>query len=167
MSARFLPHPILTAILAVVWVLLVNDFSWGALTFGLLLGVFIAKLTSAYWPERPKIGDPLAIIGYAGIVLYDILISNVLVAYLVLFRRGESLRSHFIVVPLDVKSPEAIAMLAGTITMTPGTVSADLSADLSADNRSLLVHCLDVADTNEAVATIKSRYERRLMRIFG
>jgi multicomponent K+:H+ antiporter subunit E len=163
MSARFLPHPILTVILALVWVLLVNDFSWGALIFGLLLGVFIAKLTSAYWPERPKIGDPLAIIGYAGVVLYDILVSNVLVAYLVLFRRGDSLRSHFIVVPLDVKSPEAIAMLAGTITMTPGTVSADLSAD----NRSLLVHCLDVADTNEAVATIKSRYERRLMRIFG
>lgn len=163
MSARFLPHPILTVILAVVWVLLVNDFSWGALIFGLLLGLFIAKLTSAYWPERPKIGDPLAIIGYAGVVLYDILVSNVLVAYLVLFRRGDSLRSQFIVVPLDVKSPEAIAMLAGTITMTPGTVSADLSAD----NRSLLVHCLDVADANDAVATIKSRYERRLMRIFG
>jgi len=163
MSARFLPHPILTVILALVWVLLVNDFSWGALIFGLLLGVFIAKLTSVYWPERPKIGNPSAMIGYAGIVLYDILVSNVLVAYLVLFRRGESLRSQFIVVPLDLKSPEAIAMLAGTITMTPGTVSADLSAD----NRSLLVHCLDVADSHDAVATIKSRYESRLMRIFG
>lgn len=163
MSARFLPHPILTVILALVWVLLVNEFSWGALIFGLLLGAFIAKLTSAYWPERPNIRNPLAMIEYAGVVLYDILVSNILVAYLVLFRPGDSLRSQFIVVPLDVKSPEAIAMLAGTITMTPGTVSADLSAD----NCSLLVHCLDVADTTAAVATIKQRYERRLMRIFG
>jgi len=162
MSARLLPHPILTVILASVWVLLINDFSWGTLAFGMLLGVFIARLTSVYWLGRPKIGNPLAIVEYTAVVLYDILISNILVAYLVLFRRGDSLRSQFIVVPLDVKSPEAIAMLAGTITMTPGTVSADLSAD----TRSLLVHCLDIADAGGTVATIKTRYERRLMRIF-
>ena len=64
--------------------------------------------------------------------------------------------------PLDLQSPEAIATLAGTITMTPGT----LSADVSADGRSLLVHCLDVSDVPATIAAIKSRYESRLMRIF-
>jgi multicomponent K+:H+ antiporter subunit E len=162
MLARFLPHPILTVILALFWVLLINAFSWGALIFGLVLGVAIAALTSAYWPGRPKVGNPRAMIEYAAIVLYDIVLSNIQVAYLVLFRKGDSLRSQFVVVPLDLKSPEAIAMLAGTITMTPGTVSSDLSAD----GRSLLVHCLDVNDADETVTTIKSRYESRLMRIF-
>lgn len=162
MRARLLPHPVLSAILAVVWVLLVNDFSWGAAVFGLLLGLAIARLTSAYWPSRPRIRNPLAIVDYAVVVLYDIVVSNLQVAYLVLFRRGAGLKSQFVAVPLDLKSPEAIATLAGTITMTPGT----LSSDLSADGRSLLVHCLETTDPADTIATIKSRYERRLMRIF-
>lgn len=162
MRTRFFPHPLLILVLAVCWVLLVGDYSLGAAVFGLMLGWGIAMLTRAYWPERPKVRDPLAMIEFAEIVLYDILISNLQVAYLVLFRRGESLRSQFVRVPLDLKSPEAIAALAGTITMTPGT----LSADLAADGRSILVHCLDTDDPAGTVAAIKSRYERRLERIF-
>jgi multicomponent K+:H+ antiporter subunit E len=159
---RIFPHPLLSLALAVVWVLLVNDFSIGNLVFGLILGVAIAKITSPYWPGRPKIRNPLAIMEYGLVVLWDIVVSNVQVAYLVLFRRSESLRSRFITIPLDLKSPEAIAVLAGTITMTPGTVSADLSAD----GHSLLVHCLETDDPEGTVASIKSRYESRLMRIF-
>jgi len=162
MRERIFPHPFMAVILAVVWVLLVNEFSWGNALFGLLLGVGIAKLTSAYWPERPKIRDPLAIAGFIAVVLWDIVVSNIQVAKLVLFRRGDSLRSQFLVVPLDITSPEAIATLAGTITMTPGTVSADMSAD----GRALLVHCLETDDPEGTVAAIKSRYEQRLMRIF-
>jgi multicomponent K+:H+ antiporter subunit E len=159
---RIFPHPLLSLVLAVVWVLLLNDFSIGNFVFGLILGVAIAKITSPYWPGRPKIRNPLAIMEYGLVVLWDIVVSNVIVAYLVLFRRSESLRSRFITIPLDLKSPEAIAVLAGTITMTPGTVSSDLSAD----GRSLLVHCLETDDPESTIATIKSRYESRLMRIF-
>lgn len=162
MRLRLLAHPVLTLTLAVVWVLLANDFSWGAMAFGLLLGFAVASITSAYWPGEARIRRPAAIAAYGFIVLWDILVSNVQVAYLVLFRRGESLRSRFIVVPLELHSPEAIAVLAGTITMTPGTVSADLSAD----GRALLVHCLETSDPAATVAAIKQRYESRLMRIF-
>lgn len=162
MRKRFLPHPLLTCILAVVWVLLVNDFSLANFVFGLLLGLAVAKLTAVYSPGRSTIRNPLAIMEYAAVVLWDILVSNVQVAYLILFRRGDSLKSTFITVPLVLTSPEAIATLAGTITMTPGTVSADLSAD----GRSLLVHCLDTDDPDATVSAIKSRYEHRLARIF-
>ena len=162
MRERIFPHPFMAVILAIVWVLLVNEFSWGNALFGLLLGIGIAKLTSAYWPGRPKIRDPLAIAGFVVVVLWDIVVSNIQVAKLVLFRRGDSLRSQFVVVPLELTSPEAIATLAGTITMTPGTVSVDMSAD----GRALLVHCLETDDPEGTVAAIKSRYEQRLMRIF-
>lgn len=158
-----LRHPVLIAVLALVWVLLVNDFSWGALVFGVLLGAAITAITSSWWPDGVKLRNPLAMIEYAGIVLWDIVVSNVQVAYLVLFRRGDSLQSQFVTVPLALESPEAIATLAGTITMTPGT----LSADVSADGRSLLVHCLETTDPAGTVAGIKSRYESRLMRIFA
>ena len=154
--------PLLIVALAAVWALLVNDLSPGTIVFGLLLGTAIAALTNAYWPEQPRIRNPRAIAGFVLVVLYDIVVANLQVAYLVLFRRGDSLRSQFVAVPLNLKKPEAIALLAGTITMTPGTVSADVSAD----RRALLVHCLDTGDPDAVVADIKSRYEARLMRIF-
>lgn len=162
MPGRLLPHPILTLFIALVWVFLVNELSAGAVVLGLVLGLLIPIVTSAYWPGRPHPRAPLRIVEYALIVLWDIVVSNFLVAYLILFRRGDSLRSCYVTVPLDLTTPEAITALAGTITMTPGTVSADLSADGSA----LLVHCLETDDPAGVVATIKTRYERRLKRIF-
>jgi multicomponent K+:H+ antiporter subunit E len=96
-------------------------------------------------------------------VLWDIVAANFQVARLILFRRNRDLRSRWLVVPLELRSAEAITTLAGTISLTPGTVSADVAAD----GRSLLVHALDVADDAAEVARIKSRYEARLMRIFA
>jgi multicomponent K+:H+ antiporter subunit E len=67
-----------------------------------------------------------------------------------------------VTVPLELRTPEAITTLAGTITMTPGT----LTADVSAEGHALLVHCLDAPDPDAVRDEIKSRYERRLMEIF-
>lgn len=162
MRRRLLPHPLLTATIALVWVFLTNDVSPASAILGLAVGIVVPLLTRAWWPQRPALRWPLAVAEYMAIVLWDIVVSNVQVAWLVLFRRGRSLRSRFVSVPLDLSSPEAITALAGTITMTPGT----LTADVSADRRALLVHCLDTADPDATAAGIKHRYERRLKRIF-
>ncbi len=79
-------------------------------------------MTRAYWPDRPKIARPLKVVEYILIVIWDILVANVQVAAIILFRRNENIRSAFITVPIEVTSPEAITILAGTITMTPGFV---------------------------------------------
>ncbi len=162
MAARLIPQPILTLVIAAVWVALVNDVALGHVVLGIALGLAIPWLTSVYWPDRPVVKHPLLVLAYMSIVAWDIIVSNVQVAYLVLFRRGESLRSRFVSVPLELNTPEAITILAGTITMTPGTVSADLCADGSA----ILVHCLETDDPDATVRQIKSRYERRLKEIF-
>jgi multicomponent K+:H+ antiporter subunit E len=57
----------------------------------------------------------------------------------------------------------SISLLASIVTMTPGTVSADVSEG----NTSLLVHALDCDDPDALVAEIKQRYEKPLMEIFG
>jgi multicomponent K+:H+ antiporter subunit E len=162
MPGRLLPHPLLTLTITLVWLLLANEVSVGHLVLGLILGILVPQFTSVYWPDTVRVRNPAAILGYALVVLWDICVSNVQVAYLVLFRRSDTLRSRFVVVPLDLRTPEAIAVLAGTITMTPGTVSADTSAD----GRTLLVHCLETDDPDAVAAQIKHRYERRLKEIF-
>lgn len=162
MLARSFPHPMLSILVAILWVLLTNDFTVGTLVLGGLIGWGIPLVTSIYWPDSARVRNPLAILEYCAVVLKDIVVSNIQVARLVLFRRGDSLRSGYITVPLELQSAEAITVLAGTITLTPGTVSADICAD----GRSLLVHCLELDDPDAAVASIKERYERRLLEIF-
>ncbi|HLW27549.1 MAG TPA: Na+/H+ antiporter subunit E [Kiloniellales bacterium] len=163
MLNRVIPHPLLTLVLAAVWLLLMNDFSVGALFLALLLGLLIPYFTRRFWPNAPTLRRPWKIVTYSLLVLWDIVTANVQVAYLVLFRRNDEMKPAFVSIPLEVQSPEAIAVLAGTITMTPGTVSSDLSSD----QKSLLVHCLDAPDPEAIARDIKGRYEARLKEIFG
>lgn len=162
MIARLIPHPLLTVLLIVVWQMLVNDVTPGSLLLGLVFGILIPILTGPYWPDRPKLKRPLKFIAFALIVLWDICVANIVVAKIILFRRNAEIRSQWISIPLELTSPEAITVLAGTITMTPGTVSADVSAC----GRALLVHCLDADDPDAVRDEIKTRYERRLKEIF-
>lgn len=162
MLTRLFPHPGLSAMLVVVWLLLLNSLTVGGLVLGLLVGILVPQLTAPFWPNRPQLSFGWPLLEYLAVVIWDIAIANFLVARLILFRRNRDLRSHWLVVPLELRSPEAITTLAGTISLTPGTVSADISAD----GRALLVHALDVDDEAADVARIKQRYERRLMRIF-
>lgn len=162
MIARLLPHPLLTLLLVAVWQMLVNYVSLGTLVFGLILGILIPLLTAPYWPDRPRLKNPAMIVEFILIVLWDIVVANVSVAKIILFKRNQDMSPTWVTVPLDLRSPEAITVLAGTITMTPGTVSADVAADGS----SLLVHCLDATDPDAVRDDIKQRYERRLREIF-
>jgi multicomponent K+:H+ antiporter subunit E len=162
MLRKLFPHPFLTLTLTAVWLALMNVISPGHAVFGLILGTIIPLMTAAYWPDRPRLRAPLKIAAYVLIVLWDIAKSNFIVARIVLFMPLSQLRPAFLTVPLDLRSPEAITVLAGTITMTPGTVSADLSAC----GRAILVHALHAPDPAGTVAEIKSRYESRLKEIF-
>jgi len=72
------------------------------------------------------------------------------------------LEPRFIWVPIDLQNPLAIEALAGIVTLTPGT----LTADVTADRRYLLVHAFDVDDEAAVIAQIRSRYEAPLSKIF-
>ena len=158
-----LPHPLLTLLMALVWILLQNEFSAGMFVFGIILGILIPRLTAQFWPDRPLGFNPGRMVTYSLVVIWDIMVANVQVAWIVLTRPNDKLRPAWIVVPLDLRQPEAITILAGTITLTPGTVSADLSDG----GHSLLVHALDAPDPDAIRDEIKHRYERRLKEIFA
>lgn len=159
---RWLPHPLLSVVLVMVWMLLLNSFTMGGLVMGMLLGTVIPIITSSFWPERPPIRAYGRAFMFMLLVAWDVVVANIHVARLIIFKPASQLRTRWVTVPLELTSPEAITVLAGTITMTPGTVSSDLSAD----GRSLLVHCLDAPDAEATVMEMKTRYEARLKRIF-
>ena len=112
-------------------------------------------------PERPRLKAWGTIVRLGLVVLRDILVSNVDVARRVLGPE-RAIRSRFVWVPLAIRDPHGIVALAGIITMTPGT----LSSELSEDRRFLLVHALHCDDEAALVADIKARYEAPLVEIF-
>ena len=156
------PHPALTLILLVTYVLLTDSLGINSWVMGFFIGIVVPILTHPFWPDRPRTPRPFKLLMFMLLVIWDILVANIKVAFIILFRSNASMRSDWVVIPLDLKTPEAITMLAGTITLTPGT----LSADLSDTGRCLLVHALDTADPEQEAKDIKHRYERRLKEIF-
>lgn len=161
MTLRLLPHPLLTPILTVIWLLLNNSFTPGNLLLGVLLGWLIPLFTLPFWPETVRIHKPWLLLRFIAVFLIDVFIANLAVARRIL-GHPERLQPAFIEVPLALESELAISFLANTICLTPGTVSALLSPD----RRMLLVHALDAPDPDAVRASIKSRYEIPLKAVF-
>lgn len=162
MHRRLFPHPLLSLTLFVTWMLLVNQFKIGSLVMAGFLATVIPLLTSVWWPDRPRVRHPLRLASYCLMVLWDVIVANFQVARIVLFMPADQIKSAWIAVPITLTSPEAITLLAGTITMTPGT----LTADMSGCGRVLLVHSLHAPDPDAVRDDILARYEARLKRIF-
>lgn len=159
---RLFPHPLLSILLFTTWMLLVDRLALGSAVMALFLCIVIPMMTAAYWPKRPVIHNIPAFAVYCLLVMWDIVIANIQVAKIILFYPNSRIKSTFIAVPISLTSPEAITMLAGTITMTPGTVTADMSSCGTV----LLIHSLHAPDPDAIRDEILTRYEARLKRIF-
>jgi multicomponent K+:H+ antiporter subunit E len=158
---RLLPQPLFSLFLLVVWLLLVNTVAAGQVVLGTLLAVALPLLTQRFWPDRPRIHSPWKLLRYIATLLWDIGLANLTVARLIL-GPTRKLRPAFIHLPLDLHNEFAISVLASTISLTPGTVSSDLSPD----RKTLLIHALDVESEAAVIAHIKQRYEQPLREIF-
>ncbi|MEQ5802355.1 Na+/H+ antiporter subunit E [Halomonas sp. H10-9-1] len=157
----WLPHPLFSLFLALLWLLMINDFSMAHALLGLVLGVAIPLVTHAFWPEEARIRRPLPLLRYLLVLLMDILRSNLVVALRIL-RPARHLTPGFFTYPLALEDDFAITILASTISLTPGTVSIHYDAEAN----TLLVHALHLEDEAEAIAGIRERYEQPLEEIF-
>lgn len=158
----WLPHPVLSLLLVLVWLLLVAEISLAHILLALFLAWSIPMLCRPFLKGLPSVRNAFAALKLVAVVTYDIVVANITVARLVLGPTAR-LKPAFVQVPLTLTQPMSISLLASIITMTPGTVSSDLSKD----NKLLLVHALDCSDPQALVADIQQRYEKPLLEIFG
>lgn len=162
MMARLLPNPFLTLTFWAIWVALGNEWSAAQVLSGLLVALLIPMLMRPFWRPTARVRRPLLLVLFLLHMQRDIVVANLAVARRILgpVRR---LRPAFVEVPLDVHDDFVITLLTSVISLTPGTVVADVSPD----RRRLLVHALDTRDPSAVIHDIKHRYERPLMEIFG
>ena len=157
-----LPYPLLSAALVVLWLLLNQSISAGHVILGSLIAVLASWAMAALRPDKPRIRRPGAALRLAGLVLIDILRSNLAVGRIIVRFREPGVNAGFMTIPLDLRSRQGLAVLSIIITSTPGTVWVNYDAAKG----TLLLHVLDLIDETVWIRTIKDRYERRLMEIF-
>lgn len=159
---RLLPAPLMSAAIALFWLILNNTLDPAHLVLAALLAVGLPLIYVRLLEQRPRLRAPGTALRLIGVVLYDVVKSNFEVALLILGPAAR-VRSRFVHVPCELDDPHAAAILAGIVTMTPGTLSVDLSPDL----RTLTIHSLHAPDPQQIVTAIKTRYEKPLAEIFG
>ncbi len=158
---RWFPHPLVSVIVGLSWLMLNHSLDAGTILMALILAVGIPRLVRPFIARTPNI-DWLPAIQLFFVVLWDIIVSNIKVAKLVL---GPMHKMHpkWFRIPLETQHEEVNTLLAMIITTTPGTVSAGIDQDRG----DILVHALSADDTEAEIQNIKDRYEKPLMQIFG
>ncbi|MEP4546264.1 MAG: Na+/H+ antiporter subunit E [Saccharospirillum sp.] len=159
---RLLPFPYLSLLLLIVWLLMNNSMSPGQILLGLIFALLIPLGTSSMRKNQPTLKKPLSAAKYLLMLMGDIIVSNVEVAIQVL-GPVRKINPGFIAVPLDITQDLPITLLASSISLTPGTVSIEVSED----KRWLYVHVLNLVNEADTIANIKQRYESPLKEIFG
>ena len=169
---KWLPTPYRSLLLFIVWLLLNNSVSMGHIVLATILAIIIPIATSPFRTEQPLILKPGIAFRHFLLVLYDIITANMQVAILIL-GPNKKLPPGFVKVPLDLTQTLPITILASTVSLTPGTVSAEvypwvesLSKDEEPQERFLLIHVLNLEDEEALIKTIKDRYEAPLKEIF-
>ncbi|MFL6549766.1 MAG: Na+/H+ antiporter subunit E [Povalibacter sp.] len=156
--------PVLLAVaLFAMWLLLNNSFSLGQIILGAVLATFVARGSLDMRPLQPSIKRLHVALLLVLKVLLDILKSNIAVGRVVLgLTGGRPVTPGFMGVPLELRDPHGLAMLAVILTATPGTIWVEFDEE----THHLMLHVLDLQDESRWINTIKQRYERPLMEIF-
>ena len=161
---RLLPHPLLSSALWFGWLALNNSIAPAHILLGAMLAWVLPltglHLTDGTWP-RLRSHRFLVALRLGLRILVDIVVSSAEVTRRV-FGPESAIRPGFVRVPIDLKDEWAITALAGIVTLTPGTLTADVALDRSY----LLVHALHVDDAAAIIAAIKTRYEAPIKEIF-
>ena len=157
---RWFGHPLLSVLLAISWLLLQHTLAPFHLMSAVLIGLAVPRLLHGFLPVSGSM-RMWPVVRLLGVVLWDIVVSNLTVARLVLGPMSTMLPA-WITLPLALSHPTAISLLASIITTTPGTVSCTIDEQ----GRHILVHALNCTDPAQMVADIQARYERPLQAIF-
>jgi multicomponent K+:H+ antiporter subunit E len=158
---RLLPFPLRSAVLLAIWLMLNQSLHPAHWLLGGCIAVALPLALATLTPRSAALRSAIPALRLLGLFLKDIVVSNFEVAWRILGPE-RAIQPRFVWVPLATRNQLGLTVYASMITMTPGT----LSVDITPDQRWLLVHAFNVRDTEALVRDLHARYERPLMEIF-
>jgi len=147
-------------VLAVSWAVITGEFTPGNFAIGFALGAAILLLTHGPREASLYLRRARQAAGFAGFFLWELVLANLRVAYDIVTPRHH-MRPGIVAVPLDARSDAEICALANLVTLTPGT----LSLDVSPDRRVLFIHAMYIDDPEALRRQIKEGFERRVLEL--
>lgn len=157
---RWFPHPFVSCLVALSWLMLASAIDTTNLVTALFLGILVPRLVKPFIARTPDIHWGPAV-RLSCVVLWDIIVSNFRVARLVI-GPTKNLHPKWYRVPLETEHEQVNTLLAMIITTTPGTVSAGIDQERG----DILVHALSSDNVELDIQEIKFRYEKALLEIF-
>ena len=148
-------------LMAITWAVATGQFSVANLLLGFSLGFLILLFVQRFIGPSEYFAKVPQVLRFAPFYLWQLMLANLRVAYDIVTPRHH-MRPGVIAIPLDAETDAEITLLANLITLTPGT----LSLDLSADRRTLYVHAMYIDhDVDETRRQIKEGLERRVLQV--
>ena len=155
--------PVLWLALVCMWLMLSGRITIGQTLLGMLAALAAVAGLRLLQGPRAKQRRLLPALRLAGTVVLDVVRSNLEVAALVLKPKARRHGAGFVDIPLALRDPAGLAVLACIITATPGTSWAGYDSGSGV----LTMHVLELADDETSIGVIRNRYERPLLEIFG
>ena len=160
---RWLPHPVVSAFLLGIWLLLAQSVAPGDVILGVVVAVLIPILVRGLQPiGYPRIRKPRVLVHLLARSSIEIVRSCFNVTWIIMLGRRRGVNAQFLRIPLDLRNPFGLAVLSCLINVTPGTVWAEI---LPGTN-DLALHVFDLHDEQWWIDTIKNAYEKPLIEIF-
>jgi multicomponent Na+:H+ antiporter subunit E len=151
---------LLNLLLAIVWVALTGEYEAGNFAVGFILAFLVLRLTQHSDTAVRYVKRVRLLIYFIGFFLKELVVSSLRVVAVVLSPTMK-MQPAVVAIPLAVTSEAAITMLGTLITLTPGT----LTLDVSTDHSTMYVHAMNVADVAAFREGIKNGFERRILEL--
>lgn len=147
-------------VLAVIWASLSGEFTLGAVSVGFVVGFLVLRLVRRDNDARDYFRRVIRLVLFIPMFLWELLVANARMARDVVLPRSR-LKPGIIGVPLEARSDTEITCLANLITLTPGT----LSLDVSTNRKTLFIHAMNARDPQAVRDDIKQGLERRVLEV--
>ncbi|WP_313999654.1 Na+/H+ antiporter subunit E [uncultured Paenibacillus sp.] len=151
---------LLNLLIAVIWMLLSNDWSAPRFTVGFLIGALFIGGLNRFWPHDFYLKKAWAVIRLLALFMKELLLSGLAVIRQIL-RPRLNVRPGIFALETRLQSDWEVTLLACLITLTPGT----LTLDVSRDGRILYIHAMDIQDAAQLSEQIKGSFEKAIMEV--
>jgi multicomponent Na+:H+ antiporter subunit E len=156
-------------LLALIWAIALGPLSARNLLVGFVVGFLALAVASRLTPNSEQ-DNPnssaayatrvLRVVRFAAFFIKELVVANIRMTRFTL-GPTRSLTPGIIAVPLEPMTDAELTLLANLVTLTPGTMSIDISTD----RRSLFIHCMDASDPNTIRREVKQGFERRVREV--
>lgn len=147
-------------LLMLMWVILTGESTFTNFTFGFLLSFIILRIITGNRDEKKYFRLVPRIIAFFLFFIYELVLANIQAAYFIIVSH-KNLKPGIVGVPLDAKSDVEITFLTNLVSLTPGT----LSIDVSNDRKVLYVYSMNIKNRDKFVKNIKNGFEKRILEI--